>query len=625
MADHSASPVYQHEALDNPSTQFRLLEILQGDFDKQVVCTVSTWTVGNAPPYVALSYTWGDKEHPAQIIMNGEDMFVRHNCKYALQQAFASKMSKHYWIDALCINQHNNVEKSSQVAVMGDIYRNSTGVLACVGPHADDSGFLYEIFDEKRALLMEIGTSTKTFPPTQWNFGDKYKKHTRRLTRRCIFNMRSATQLRLARAFLALMNRPYFSRVWIVQELHLAPQANLCCGGDNQSFDSLLATSKLLSCWIEASVFAYHCRYCLPFSLGIVGFAAYRPILKLSSHTRFLRRLTACNHVRVSFNTTEPQRNCISQASHLRGPAILGIVMNTMKDLQCTDVRDRLYGGLSLVDWQGIPMMRPDYEKDAFEVATALLRRFMEHPNCAPRSTGDVHWARKVASTFLVGSRPPPAMVKAIQSRYNRTDVPAVLFAGMAPKVVSDYLKGISRYKGIRVRRASNHKRLYPPDVLLWDDHKDQPFFRLSDKEGREVGLAPNNIKPGDWLLLDDEKIRHRDEFPVIIARPTDSERFSLIGHADLSFDPSTFLDNFCLWVSRPEFKISWHPEDLLLFAWSFIHHEFYQPGREQIAEWLDLKICGSEGSSYAQRVDRKGNVISTFDNDSDGDSVKIE
>lgn len=49
------------------------------------------------------------------------------------------------WIDALCINQTDNVEKSSQVLMMGDVFAQATRVVVWLGParHASDVAFAF--------------------------------------------------------------------------------------------------------------------------------------------------------------------------------------------------------------------------------------------------------------------------------------------------------------------------------------------------------------------------------------------------------------------------------------------------------------------------------------------------
>lgn len=51
------------------------------------------------------------------------------------------------WIDAICINQTNNVEKASQVPMMGEIYASSMFTLSWLGPEADNSGVAVKALD----------------------------------------------------------------------------------------------------------------------------------------------------------------------------------------------------------------------------------------------------------------------------------------------------------------------------------------------------------------------------------------------------------------------------------------------------------------------------------------------
>jgi hypothetical protein len=131
-----------HEPLPTSTPHFRLLEIHQAD--SQIVCELSIWPVAEAPPYCAISYTWGDLASTTSITVNNEEWIVRTNCAYVLRQAFASRSSKYYWIDAICIDQTSTREKNHQVAMMGQLYKRASKVLACVGSHADDSEFLFE-------------------------------------------------------------------------------------------------------------------------------------------------------------------------------------------------------------------------------------------------------------------------------------------------------------------------------------------------------------------------------------------------------------------------------------------------------------------------------------------------
>lgn len=86
--------------------------------------------VDSAPPYHAISYTWGDPGLTARVTVKGRRMEVRQNCEYVLRQACwhgggggGGSTSRSYWVDAICIDQGNLEEKGRQVAMMGGIYQ----------------------------------------------------------------------------------------------------------------------------------------------------------------------------------------------------------------------------------------------------------------------------------------------------------------------------------------------------------------------------------------------------------------------------------------------------------------------------------------------------------------------
>jgi len=47
------------------------------------------------------------------------------------------------WIDAVCINQTDNVEKTKQVMLMRKIYENAVSVLVRLGEGSEESGFTF--------------------------------------------------------------------------------------------------------------------------------------------------------------------------------------------------------------------------------------------------------------------------------------------------------------------------------------------------------------------------------------------------------------------------------------------------------------------------------------------------
>ncbi|KAF2008541.1 hypothetical protein BU24DRAFT_322258, partial [Aaosphaeria arxii CBS 175.79] len=100
------------------------------------------------PDYIALSYTWGDPKVTVPVLCDGKIINITGNLKEALWQlrenrkgiarrSYPKKHPSHhlyYWIDAVCINQSDEVEKSCQVGLMAGIYRRAYKTIVWLGP-----------------------------------------------------------------------------------------------------------------------------------------------------------------------------------------------------------------------------------------------------------------------------------------------------------------------------------------------------------------------------------------------------------------------------------------------------------------------------------------------------------
>ncbi|OAG01643.1 HET-domain-containing protein, partial [Paraphaeosphaeria sporulosa] len=89
---------------------------------------------GDSLKYMALSYTWGDPEPTFSILLEGMDFRIRENLYEALLHFRPTRGKLVIWIDAVCINQEDEQERESQVAMMRDIYKEAEGVWAWLGP-----------------------------------------------------------------------------------------------------------------------------------------------------------------------------------------------------------------------------------------------------------------------------------------------------------------------------------------------------------------------------------------------------------------------------------------------------------------------------------------------------------
>ncbi|KAL2828452.1 heterokaryon incompatibility protein-domain-containing protein [Aspergillus cavernicola] len=206
--------------------QFRLLTVHEGQGNDELHCTLQVRTlyrhilrrdhppVIEAPdpePYDALSYSWGSFEprHCLTIIHNNYPHTVQifPNLKAALLQLRDPHTPRSLWVDALCINQRDETEKSGQVKEMTRIYNNARGVCVWLGEADREStraiDFIrYQLQQDDSDSLMEDEQLAG-----EWA------------------------------ALSRLIRRPWFSRRWIIQEIALARSATVHCGPESMPWD----------------------------------------------------------------------------------------------------------------------------------------------------------------------------------------------------------------------------------------------------------------------------------------------------------------------------------------------------------------------------------------------------
>jgi hypothetical protein len=131
------------------SQHIRLLKpiLSSSSNDENLHYTLESFDLGEAPSYVALSYTWGPPEgsefHRVEdttpqfkpsVFVNGRHIFVTQNLFDGLVILRQKAIDGFLWIDAICINQQDISERSSQVSVMDQIYSGADHVVVWLGP-----------------------------------------------------------------------------------------------------------------------------------------------------------------------------------------------------------------------------------------------------------------------------------------------------------------------------------------------------------------------------------------------------------------------------------------------------------------------------------------------------------
>jgi hypothetical protein len=168
---------------------------------------------GSYQSYEALSYEWGSQAilYPVHVNYAPESaniIAVTPNLENALRQLRLQDKARVLWVDALCIDQNNLSERSSQVALMGDTFRFAKRVIVWLGPEEDNSHYALTKMDT-------LGLNVKV----DWGLESVHSPYR-------ILDFLSID----FHAIWLLLRRGYFARLWVRQELHLASEAIVHCG-----------------------------------------------------------------------------------------------------------------------------------------------------------------------------------------------------------------------------------------------------------------------------------------------------------------------------------------------------------------------------------------------------------
>jgi hypothetical protein len=225
-----------YQKLDTSKREIRLLEILppQNDSDK-VRCRLHTVSLDGEPEYIALSYVWGDKDDDCDrnensgksmkkhIFINNDAIPVMLNLVAALKNLRSKEYDNgtiqlsqiRFWADAICINQTDLRERSSQVQLMGAIYSTAKYVISWLGD--DQTGELGIAFSLIGLMAKEADLSRQT-ANADWlaKYPQLFQPHF----------YQAETSVKLLNQYwaslLKLDQQPYWRRMWIIQELALS-------------------------------------------------------------------------------------------------------------------------------------------------------------------------------------------------------------------------------------------------------------------------------------------------------------------------------------------------------------------------------------------------------------------
>ncbi|KAK4162892.1 heterokaryon incompatibility protein-domain-containing protein [Cladorrhinum sp. PSN259] len=377
-----SEPLYEYNPL--PENHIRLLNLhpstdndpnspLSGD-----LLTIPLFSDFPSPfPFSAISYVWGNSlpsnsseqtlSTPTGIIRLTPSLF-----SFLVRLRHSSTQPLLLWADAICINQIDPHEKQHQVGLMADVYRSAAQVLADLGEETEDTGIALETIDSYWRAGVKRGVDGRAFgrsltteetcmfldlplPLRDDGKGDGEEKEDETF---------KEPEPHVSGAVVRFFERPWFRRIWVVQEFVLAKEVQLFCGTKKVAWQQLLAAGIIFD--------------------GM-------PMIFQNSITHTLREIQGCmSYMCMAYirriralNATEEGRKFVEYLGSLSNDRLMrfynnpGLVelLHYLRASKATLGRDRYFALLGLAsdmqkdDWGEL---RPDY----ISTDDVIVRRF---------------------------------------------------------------------------------------------------------------------------------------------------------------------------------------------------------------------------------------------------------
>ncbi|KAI7779775.1 hypothetical protein LA080_000372 [Diaporthe eres] len=318
---------HQYQYTQLADDEIRLFTLFPGEGTERMQGMIWTTTSKMAGPYKTLSYVWGPEQQPMHVLKTPSgDLSIKDALFTALITLRPKREPLTLWIDALCINQGDNREKTQQIALLPETFQRSDSTLAFFGG-GDEHREAIQMLMQVRARMI-LGPWAKEWPEDLPRCPPSWEERGMPFPDDGIWA-----------GVAALFANPWFRRAWIVQEAVIARRLKLIFGKTRVDWNHLFLVMDHIDKELEAT--------------DKIESSSWVPFLKLG-------RL---RHV-------EDRSGRVS---------ILKLLEN-FRHARSSDSRDKFFSLLGIASDGNLDEFEPDYSSPIAEVterfAVALIRRF---------------------------------------------------------------------------------------------------------------------------------------------------------------------------------------------------------------------------------------------------------
>ncbi|RSL83702.1 hypothetical protein CEP51_004343 [Fusarium floridanum] len=339
MALKTKLTMFIYEPISKVNKEFRLIRLACDTGAEVINLELCHASANDQVPYHAVSYVRGNPKDTARVTVDGEEFVISGNLLSLLRQLLRAGVTSWLWADSICINQTDLEEKTWQVNAMDQIYSNAKLVYLWLGPGTPRTDKAMKLLCEYgRELVEELG------PTDDWDMDEanpqlyealstkKKPRSNAHPVAKFLYKMynepglhrrddkRPLSKYPLMDGLRNLLERPFWRRVWIVQEVTLARDALLLCGDESMPIQYFIEAIDVIREWTE--IFNELSNFSFLWGLGQVFFTTSTLMLR---KLRMAGRERSLVHVLLGFGTLTGPRYLASEPRDLVF-GLLGVV-----------------------------------------------------------------------------------------------------------------------------------------------------------------------------------------------------------------------------------------------------------------------------------------------------------